>query len=364
MEHDTISVYEERAREWQARRAATRGFRNDEARRLGDAVAPGDVRIDLGCGPGFHLPDLGEPLVALDAAHAMLRLARRQAPGAWPVQADLEALPFRDRSLAGAWALASYPHVRRSALPLALARLHWALAPGAPLQLSMRHGDGEGALGEHGDFPGRFFAEWRREPLRDVLVGAGFEVAEIVEDRGANAEFVTARARRVRSLPDTVGPAMRLLVCGLNPSVYAADRGVGFARPGNRFWPGALAAGLVTRDRDPLRALLDHGIGMTDLVKRATRTAAELTTDEYRAGVARVERLVRWLRPGTVCFVGLAGWRAAVDPKAVAGEQRGGFAGVPAYVMPSTSGANAHAGLDDLAEHLRAAAALARDTSE
>ena len=59
------------------------------------------------------------------------------------------------------------------------------------------------------------------------------------------------QATRARSLPDTVGPGMRLLVCGLNPSVYSADAGIGFARPGNRFWPAAIAAGIVTVDRDP-----------------------------------------------------------------------------------------------------------------
>jgi TDG/mug DNA glycosylase family protein len=153
---------------------------------------------------------------------------------------------------------------------------------------------------------------------------------------------------------------MRLLVCGLNPSVYAADAGICFARPGNRFWPAALAAGLATVDRSPDRALADHGTGMTDLVKRATPRADALTAAEYREGLARVERLVSWLRPGAVCFVGLAGWRAAVDRRAAAGAQPGDLGGVPVYVMPSTSGLNASCGLSELTEHLRAAAALAR----
>jgi TDG/mug DNA glycosylase family protein len=170
---------------------------------------------------------------------------------------------------------------------------------------------------------------------------------------------VFARATRARTLPDTVGPGMRVLVCGLNPSLYAADAGVGFARPGNRFWPAALAAGLVAVARDADAALRDHGVGMTDLVKRATVGASELTTAEYRDGLDRVGHLVRWLRPGVICFVGLAGWRAAVDRKAVAGVQPRGLAGVPVYVMPSTSGLNAHSSLPDLTAHLRAAADLA-----
>ena len=150
---------------------------------------------------------------------------------------------------------------------------------------------------------------------------------------------------------------MRLLVCGVNPSPYSADAGVGYARPGNRFWPAVLAAGLVEADRDPVDAL-SHGVGMTDFSKRATRKAAEVTRDEYEAGFDRVSRLVAWLQPGIVCFVGLSGWRTVADPRAVAGPQPQGVAGRPVYVMPSTSGLNARTSLAELAAHLAAAAEL------
>ena len=92
---------------------------------------------------------------------------------------------------------------------------------------------------------------------------------------------------------------------------------------------------------------------MTDLVKRATPASSALAAAEYRAGAARVERLVRWLRPRVVCFVGLEGWRAAVDRRAVAGWQQGGFGGRPAYLMPSTTGRNAGASRPALVDHLR-----------
>jgi TDG/mug DNA glycosylase family protein len=187
----------------------------------------------------------------------------------------------------------------------------------------------------------------------DVVVGAGFDVSDAVLD----GEWVRVRAVRARTLADTVGPDMTLLLVGLNPSEHAADRGVGFSRPGNRFWPAALAAGIVSRDRDARHALVAHHVGMTDLVKRATPRAAAVTRDEFREGAARVARLVAWLRPGVVCFVGLAGYRAAVLPDAAVGWQREPFAGRPAYVMPNPSGANAHVGVDDLARHLRDAAA-------
>ncbi len=64
---------------------------------------------------------------------------------------------------------------------------------------------------------------------------------------------------------------------------------------------------------------------------------------------------MQWLAPRAVCFVGLTGYRAALDRKAQAGWQPRDFGGRPAYVMPNTSGINAHAQLADLAAHLRAA---------
>ena len=350
-----MAVYEARAEEWRDAREARY---LDRAVLLSDSVRAGGVVADLGCGAGLHLPYLPRPAVALDAAFAMTELAREAAADVPAVQADLEALPFRRGALDGAWARASYLHIARDRLPWALMELHHALAVGVPAHLTMIRGDGEGAFPDD-DFAGRFFARWQPDELRDVLTGAGLAVADMAADDGTRNDWLHLLVRRERTLPDVVGPGMRMLVCGLNPSVYSADVGVGFARAGNRFWPAALAAGIVTRARDARHLLLHDRVGMTDLVKRPSVSAQGITRDEYREGAARVERLVRWLRPRVVCFVGLAGWRAAIDRKAVPGVQPDDFGGVPAYVMPSTSGLNARVPLDELADHLRAAAAVA-----
>lgn len=352
MEHETIGVYEARAEEWRDRRAAR--FL-DRVERLSEAVDDGVLTADLGCGAGLHLPHLPRPTVALDAAAAMVALAREAAPDVPGLRGDLEALPFKRGALGGAWARASYVHIPRRRLPWALMELHCALAVGAPADLTMLRGDEEGPFPDD-DFAGRFFARWRPDALRAVLVGAGFDVIEVVEASSEEDGWMHAFVRRARTLPDFVGPGMRLLVCGLNPSLRAADAGVGFVTPGNRFWPAARAAGIVSRDRDPLHAFRHHGMGMTDLVKRASVGAKEITAAEYRDGAARVEHLVEWLQPGAICFVGLAGYRAAVDRRAQSGIQPQAFGGVPAYVMPNTSGLNARFSLDDLADHLRHAA--------
>jgi double-stranded uracil-DNA glycosylase len=239
--------------------------------------------------------------------------------------------PARGRAVLSLTALAP------DRVPLALAHQHRTLEVGTRVEI-------------------RVAPSWSDQRLIDVATGAGFLVDRL--GRGSRHDELVARATRHRTLADTVGPGMAVLVSGLNPSLYSADLGVAFARPGNRFWPAALAAGLATRDRDPDHALAQHAMGMTDLVKRATPRADALQAAEYRAGLERLERLASWLCPVTICFVGLAGWRAAVDKSAVAGVQDIALGPSRVYVMPSTSGVNASSSLADLTEHLRRAASL------
>jgi TDG/mug DNA glycosylase family protein len=355
MNRDTIEVYEASAAEWLARRSP---LHLDAAAAFGSAVGQGPS-ADLGCGPGFYTGVLAPPVIALDAARAMLDRVPDRAPAALRVQADLEALPFRRGGLRAAWARNTYVHLPRAAIPLALAQLQQSLAVDAPAALTFFGGAGEGVgLFPTDDLPGRVFSLWEPADLADVVVGAGFTLDRLVEHHDPKGRDLEVRAVRARTLPDFVRPGLRILLCGLNPSLYAADAGVGFARPGNRFWPAAVEAGVVSRPRDPWHAVAVDGVGMTDLVKRATVAAAEVTAEEYRAGLARVERLVSWLQPAAVCFIGLAGWRAAVDRNAVAGPQ-GSIGGRPAYLMPNPSGLNAHSRPADFVVHLRAAAALA-----
>ncbi len=348
MDRPTIDAYEERGALWVQHR---RPVRRADARSFARRVTGGLVRIDLGCGAGRYTAELGRPVVGLDASRTMLTLCRDHVPGAALVQGDLEALPFGPRCLGGGWANMSYLHVPRVRLPLALADLHRVLIVGAPVDVQVLAGSYEGHELPDDDVGGRFFASWQPAQFEDILVGAGFDISHLEVD----GDVVRARAVRARTLADIVGPGLRLLTVGLNPSLYAADRGVGYARPGNRFWPALLAAGIVTRDRDPFHALNVHGLGMTDAVKRATAGAKEIDPAEYRSGMARVERLVRWLAPDAVCMVGLSGWRAAVDRGAHIGVQPQRFGGRPVYVMPSTSGANAHAQLPELVDHFRGA---------
>ncbi len=191
-------------------------------------------------------------------------------------------------------------------------------------------------------------------PFDSVAEGAGTAVVSGTSGLGRSQWTL----RREPTLPDLVAPLLRVLVVGLNPSVYSAERGVAFARPGNRFWPAAIAAGLVTTDRDPWAAF-GAGVGFTDLVKRASARADVLTRDEYATGTGRVRSLVEWLAPRVVCFAGLTGFRKSVDSSAAIGRQPDGFGGAIAYVMPNPSGVNTHSSLADLTAHFTTVGKLA-----
>jgi TDG/mug DNA glycosylase family protein len=345
MDKATVEIYEARIGDY---------LRRDLKASAGAAafaakVEPGALRLDLGSGPGHMTSALGAPVVAADAACSMIS---RVESTPLRVQADLEAIPFRFAALHGTWASKCLQHVPAERLPLALGDLQRAMAVGAPLDVVVFRGDGTWVSTREDDLPGRRFWQWEPDRLRAVVEGAGFDDVgvRIVERREIDELHVSAT--RARMLPDFVAPGLRVLFCGYNPSLYAADRGVPFARPGNRFWPAALASGLLTVDRDPWHAVHHHQVGFTDMVKRASVAAAELSKDELRAGLARVTRLCEWLAPEVICFLGVGGWRDLVNRTAAVGWQPETLGPSRVYVMPNPSGLNASTQHAGYVEHL------------
>ena len=88
-----------------------------------------------------------------------------------------------------------------------------------------------------------------------------------------------------KTIPDVVAPGLVVLFVGINPGLYSAAVGHHFARPGNRFWPALHEAGFTPRLLAPKRMLsAAWGLGITNLVSRATAAAAELSAEELRRG--------------------------------------------------------------------------------
>jgi TDG/mug DNA glycosylase family protein len=163
------------------------------------------------------------------------------------------------------------------------------------------------------------------------------------------AELAAARAK---TIPDVVAPNLAVLFCGINPGLYSAATGHHFARPGNRFWPALHLSGFTPRLLKPAEqdTLLDWGLGVTNVVARATARADELTADELRAGARRLATLAERYTPRFIAVVGVSAYRTGFDrPQATIGEQPETLATSRLWVLPNPSGLNAHYQLPALA---------------
>ncbi len=170
------------------------------------------------------------------------------------------------------------------------------------------------------------------------------------------------------TVPDLVGPGLRLLFVGINPGLWTAASQTHFAHPGNRFYPALLSAGIIDREIDRSGGmtvadrthLVGRGIGITNLVRRTTAKASELTSDELRAGGVALRACVVDHRPIVVAIAGITAYRTAFRrPSAAMGEQPDGFEGARLWVVPNPSGLNAHETTDSLAAAYRQAAEAA-----
>jgi TDG/mug DNA glycosylase family protein len=198
---------------------------------------------------------------------------------------------------------------------------------------------------------------------RPVRGSAGWQAGPV--PRFTRAQLESFRDTEV---PDLLGPDVRLLFVGINPGLWTAATQTHFAHPVNRFYPALLRAGILTEqvdqasgmtdaDRDLLRS---RGIGITNLVRRATARASELTADELREGGRRLESLIRRTAPRVVAVAGITAYRSAFgQPRAVLGRQPETLGGAELWVVPNPSGLNAHETVASLAEAYAAPARAA-----
>jgi double-stranded uracil-DNA glycosylase len=186
------------------------------------------------------------------------------------------------------------------------------------------------------------------EPDTGSLRPAPGTVGRVTASRGARptrpsrADLAAAYGT---SIPDLLGPDLAVLFCGINPGLWSGATGLHFARPGNRFWPALHGGGFTPRllDAAEQHLLPGWGLGITNLVSRATARADELTPDELRAGGEILTALAARTRPRYVAVLGVTAYRAAfAEPKARTGAQSRTLAGANLWILPNPSGLNAH----------------------
>jgi double-stranded uracil-DNA glycosylase len=147
------------------------------------------------------------------------------------------------------------------------------------------------------------------------------------------------------TIADVVAPGLAVLFVGINPGLYSAAVGHHFARPGNRFWPTLYEAGFTPRLLRPEEdvELPAWGLGITNLVSRATAAAAELAPEEFRAGRIVLEQKVARHSPRWAAFVGIGAYATAFERRGVrVGPQEETIGDSRIWVLPNTSGLNAH----------------------
>jgi TDG/mug DNA glycosylase family protein len=160
------------------------------------------------------------------------------------------------------------------------------------------------------------------------------------------------------TLPDLLRARLDIVFVGINPSTFSVEQGHYFARSTNRFWScfsrsilsGAAKHALSVEKLGPEHdhALLDYGIGFTDLVKLATPRASDLTRSELEAGVQHLLAKLDQYQPRIVCFHGVTAYRdvrralTGTVTEASLGLQELCMGPTRVYVVPNPSGANAH----------------------
>lgn len=175
-------------------------------------------------------------------------------------------------------------------------------------------------------------------------------------------------AFRNATVPDLIGPDLSLLFVGINPGLWTAATQTHFCHPSNRFYGAIREAGLIDwsvdtsvgMTHDQRVSFTGAGLGITNLVLRATVRASELSAAELRAGAGRLEALVSDRRPEVVAVAGLTAYRTAFrESKAQAGQQEPGIVDSELWVVPNPSGLNAHETIDSLAGWYRRVAVAA-----
>ncbi len=173
---------------------------------------------------------------------------------------------------------------------------------------------------------------------------------------------------RDATVPDLITPGVRLLFVGINPGLWTAAVQAHFGRRGNRFYPALFRAGIVDRLIDAsagfaaadLAHISSRGVGITNLVARATARADELTATELAAGGRLLTEKVQQLAPRVVAILGITAYRLAfARPRAAAGKQPESLGGAELWVVPNPSGLNAHSTLSSLAAAYREVAIAA-----
>ena len=141
-------------------------------------------------------------------------------------------------------------------------------------------------------------------------------------------------------LSDLLQHSLRIVLCGTAAGTTSAAQRAYYAHRQNKFWKILHETKLTPELLQPqqFRDLLQHGIGLTDLVKAGAgmdrATLPKLTT----ADRARLRKAVVTFRPQFLAFTSKTAGQKFFDGKRDYGEQVEPIGDTRVWILPSTSG--------------------------
>lgn len=143
-------------------------------------------------------------------------------------------------------------------------------------------------------------------------------------------------------VPDYLEQNLTILFIGFNPSIRSGETGHHFASPNNRFWKILFAAGITPYKFQAAEGykLLELGFGLTNIVSRPTKSAAEITKEEYQEGRQLLKEKIAKYKPKVACYVGKGVYKEYSRKKDIlwGAQSHSVNTGTIDFVAPSSSG--------------------------
>jgi TDG/mug DNA glycosylase family protein len=166
------------------------------------------------------------------------------------------------------------------------------------------------------------------------------------------------------TVPDVLGPGLRVVFCGINPGRWSAAAAAHFANPRNDFWRLLAVSALTPREVSPQNQseLVELGYGLTNAAERTTPGSSDLRRADFAGAAERLEAIAEELSPRFIAFVGKAAYQGAFRERPALGLQERRLCDTRLFVLPSTSPANAAVPYEERLHWFRALAELVSDS--
>jgi double-stranded uracil-DNA glycosylase len=169
----------------------------------------------------------------------------------------------------------------------------------------------------------------------------------------------------MRTLPDHLRKGMKLVIVGCNPTDSSVRVGHYYAGRDNPFWETLFDSGVIPEpfDYHDDKRVIEFGIGLTDLVKRPSKSPEMLSRQDFAEGRIVLSQKLGEFVPRVVAFNGKLAYEQFAQRKCQFGLQKERLYGARVYVVPATPGDHKYS-KDQRIQHFRKLAQLVKRTEK